>query len=166
MFRILVVCTGNICRSPMGEGILRSLAAEEGLGDAIEVRSCGTWATLGSAASRNGITVAGRHGIELSNHRSRPCSRELINEADLVLTMEPAHRAEILALAPEAASKTHVLTLFADADKGDEAGVEDPIGGDEDSYAQTFAEIDSLMLASFPRIRSLVESSAGERKNG
>jgi len=148
----------------MGEGILRHLSIEEGLGHKIEVRSAGTWATVGSAASRNGIKVAGRHGIQLDHHRSRPCSHSLIQEADLILTMEPAHRAEILTLVPEAESKTHVLTLFADPDKGDPAGVEDPIGGDEDSYALTFAEIDSLMLAAFPRIRAMVEPGAGEKE--
>lgn len=160
MFRILVVCTGNICRSPMGEGILRELAAEEGLGNAIEVRSAGTWAVNGSAASRNGIEVAKRHRVDIEDHRSRRLTTELIEAADLLLVMEPTHRIETLALAPKAADKTHVLTLFADPDEGDPAGVEDPIGGDADAYAQTFAEIDSLMLAAFPRIRAMVEARA------
>lgn len=156
MFRIMVVCTGNICRSPMGEGVLRALLEAEGLGDQIEVTSAGTWASSGMPASTNGVKTAAKQGIDLSGHRSSPLSPDRIRAADLVLTMEPAHRAEVLHVEPTVADRTHVLTLFADPVAGDPAGVEDPIGGDPIAYQATYDEIDGLLRKALPRIVGMV----------
>lgn len=162
MFRILVVCTGNICRSPMGEGVLRGLLEEAGLGSETQISSAGTWASAGLPASANGVKTAARRGIDLSAHRSSPLSPALIQSADLVLTMEPAHRAEVLHVDPSSSDRTHVLTLFADPEAGDPAGVEDPIGGDPLAYQATYDEIDGLLRKALPRIVAMMEA----RKNG
>src|SRR5690606_1974306 len=102
VYRILVVCTGNVCRSPMAEGILRDLLENEGLGDQVEVRSAGTWAVSGSPASENAVRVSADLGVDIEEHRSTPLSHALIHGANLILTMEPGHLEEIVVHVPEA----------------------------------------------------------------
>jgi protein arginine phosphatase len=142
----------------MAEGILKSLLARHRVGGQVEVRSAGTWAVSGSAASTHGVAVASKHGVEIENHRSTPLSHSLIEDADLILTMEPAHVEEVLARVPEAESKTHVLTTFADPEDGDPGGVEDPFGGTEEAYEVTFGEIDHLLRVALPRILSRIDA--------
>ena len=119
MYRILILCTGNMCRSPMAEGLLKSLLAKHQLSDSVEVRSAGTWASSGGAASANAVRVAAEHGIRLDAHRSTPLSRSLIEESDLILAMEPTHLEEVLTQGPEAEGRAHVLTTYADTEEGD-----------------------------------------------
>lgn len=142
----------------MAEGILRALLEKQGLGGTVEVRSAGTWAGAGTAASTNAVVVAGRRGVRIENHRSAVLSPALIREADLILTMEPAHLEDVLAIAPEAEGKTFVLTTFAEAE-GDPGGVEDPFGGSVEAYEATYEQIDHLMRLALPRILREVEGS-------
>ena len=161
MFRILVVCTGNVCRSPMGEGILRHLLERQGLGKEAEVRSAGTWTSQGAAASDFAVRVAGERGVRIENHRSTPLLRSLVRDADLILTMEPAHREEVLALEPQAEGKAFLLTTFADPQDGDPGGVEDPFGSDLESYRITYDEIDHLMRVAMPAVLRKIQEKAG-----
>lgn len=146
----------------MGEGILKSLLAERGLERTTEVRSAGTWAAHGSAASRNGVRTAAKRGIDLDGHRSHPLTRALLAQSDLTLTMEPAHLEEVIDQVPEVGGRSFILTLFADPEAGSKAGVEDPIGGDEISYEKTFREIEGLMQRALPRILRLIEEKEAE----
>lgn len=165
MYRILVVCTGNVCRSPMAEGILRDLLEDEGLGDQIEVRSAGTWAVSGSPASENAVKVAADSGIDIEEHRSTPLSHALIQGADLILTMEPGHLEEILVHMPEARGKAHLLPSYADPEHGSPRGVDDPIGGALFAYEQTYRELHRLLTAAVRRIIPEVRAMAN-RSNG
>jgi len=167
VFRILVVCTGNICRSPMGEGVLKHILARQGLAGQVEVRSAGTWTESGRAASEYGVLAAAKAGVHIENHRSTMLNPELIRESDLILVMEPAHREEVLAQDPSAESKAHVITLYADPEGGDPGGVEDPIGGSPQAYRATFEEIENLLRIAMPRILRAVEQkgSAGARQS-
>jgi len=162
VYRILVVCTGNICRSPMGEGILRHLLEEAGFAEQTEVRSAGTWAASGSAASANGVTAAAKHEVWIEEHRSSPLSHDLISDAALILCMEPAHVSEIVRIVPEAHDKTHLLTQYGSRDEGSPFGVEDPIGGTQEAYDTTFAELVGLMQVSMEKIRLALAGDSGE----
>jgi protein-tyrosine phosphatase len=162
VFRILVVCTGNICRSPMAEGILTHLVSRHNLGEQVEVSSAGTWTSAGAAASTFAVEAARRSGIDIGAIRSRPLARSILLESDLVLTMEPTHLEEVLAQAPEAEERAYVVTSFADPEGGDPAGVTDPYGSNQATYDATFEELDHLLRVAFPRILERAGRKAAE----
>lgn len=97
---ILVVCTGNICRSPIGERLLRQRIPGK------RITSAGIFGLEGSPADASAREVAWRHGISLEGHRARRLTPQLMRESDLILVMEPAHLRFISAMAPEIRGKS------------------------------------------------------------
>ena len=149
---IAIVCTGNTCRSPMAETLLRSLLLERfGREDVAQVVSAGLAAGRGGGATPQAIEVMGRHGLDLTGHCSRPLDDSLMTMADLVLTMTRRHREAILAAWPDRSER--VFTLRRDG--GD---VGDPVGMPVDVYFQCAEQIrqelnawvDSLGESFFP----------------
>jgi protein-tyrosine phosphatase len=142
---IVFVCTGNTCRSPMAEAIMRRLLAER-LGckiDEVESRgvvieSAGVAASAGSAASPEAVEVMRQQGLDISHHASQPMTEKLVRQADLILTLTAAHRQALLRRWPEAAPRTMTL-------RPDNRDVEDPIGGPVEMYRQCAAEIESAL---------------------
>jgi protein-tyrosine phosphatase len=109
MGSILVVCSGNICRSPIAEGLLRR-ALERRFGpDAPSVSSAGTIAIDGGAASEGSIVAMRELGVDIEAHRARRLTVGAISEADLDLCMAGEHREEIDDLVPEAADRAFTL---------------------------------------------------------
>lgn len=161
MFQVLIVCTGNTCRSPMGEAILRSILPND-LSDQVTVSSAGSGASEGNPATAYAVEVVAARGLELSKHRSRPLTAKLIREADLVLGMEPSHIAFARDLAPDAADRIRLVTEHG-AEGGASEGVRDPIYGGPDDYVDTFNRIRSHMLRWLPFIREAVERREGVR---
>jgi protein-tyrosine phosphatase len=88
--QVIVVCTGNICRSPMAAGLLTHYL-DDGPGRAIEVRSAGTNALQDYPAQEHAVEVMSRMGVDISGHRARQLTREMAGDADLILVMEMAH---------------------------------------------------------------------------
>lgn len=132
VLRILLVCTGNTCRSPMAEGIFRKLLAErlgcdvdELSGRGVEVGSAGTAGGRG-VASPHGVTVMARRGIDLSGHVSRALTGEMIRQADYVYAVTRSHLDRVIELEPSVADRAKSLIEGRD--------VRDPIGGSEDEY--------------------------------
>ncbi len=99
-----MVCTGNICRSPMADAMLREEAARRGRDD-IEVASAGTWAGFGNPAQPEALQVLRERGIDFAQHRSRPVDPSEVAEADLVVAMTSVHSRELRELAPGVESK-------------------------------------------------------------
>jgi protein-tyrosine phosphatase len=109
MARVLVVCTGNVCRSPIAEGLLRAAFVER-LGDeAPEVASAGTMGWEGSSADPNSVAAAAERGVDISGHVARALGSADLGSADLVLAMSSEHAVAAVREAPEAASRTFTL---------------------------------------------------------
>ena len=113
MASILVVCTGNICRSPIAQGFLAA-ALEKRFPDGwIEVRSAGTWAGPGTPATAQAIEAALERGLDIDVHRATRLSHLAIEQAALVIGLAAEHRDEVMELVPEAADRTFTLKELA-----------------------------------------------------
>lgn len=138
MKHVLFVCTGNVCRSPMAEGLLRKLARDAG--HEIAPASAGLGAPHGQKASAHAVEVLRREGIDLSGHRSQPVSAGLIDRADFVFAMTRDHLEMLMLLYPEAAHKFHLLR-GGEVAGGGRPDVYDPIGGTLATYESCKEEI-------------------------
>lgn len=145
---ILLVCTGNICRSPLAAALLERSLATRGL-TGITVSSAGTGAWDGAPASEGAYLVGLERGLDLSGHRARLLSRELVEASDLIFTMARHHRARVDELGGD--GRVFVLGEYAGRE-GDDAEVSDPFGGDLGIYRDTCAELEALMTAVVERL--------------
>jgi protein-tyrosine phosphatase len=131
--RVLIVCVGNICRSPMAEAALRSRLQ----GEAIVVESAGLAALAGSPVDPLAESVLVEHGLSARSHVARQVDPSLIAKADLVLAMDKRHISAIHALAPHARGKVFLLGRWL----GD-VGIADPYGQQRPEFERAYQLID------------------------
>lgn len=144
-FMVVLVCTGNTCRSPLAEVMLkRRLAEKAGCAIAdltdrgILVTSAGIAAMPGAPASNESVVVAADRQLDLSQHAAQQVSERLLRDADLILTMTSGHRQALLSHWPEAAERTHLICP-------DGRDVADPIGGTRELYEHCASQIDAAL---------------------
>ncbi len=152
---VLFVCTGNICRSPLAASLLERALKDRGL--EVQVASAGTGAWDGAPVSEGAYLVGLERGLDLSGHRARLLTRELVDEADLILTMARHHRARVDELGGE--GKVFVLGEYAG--KGADE-VSDPFGGNVEVYRDTCLELEELATAVADRLAA--ESKRGDQR--
>lgn len=133
MVHVLFVCTGNTCRSPMAEAILKSMKIE-----GLEVKSAGVFTSDGLPASTNAQKVLDKEKIPHS-HQSTQLTEETIRWADYILTMTRGHKQMIVDLYPDSKGKIYTLKEFAG--ETEDLDISDPFGGSLEIYEQTYKEI-------------------------
>lgn len=150
--RILFVCTGNVCRSPMAEYLLRDQAPD---GAAWAIGSAGVATEDGMPASGNAVAAMRELRIDIGGHRSRRLSAELVDEAYIILAMTRTHKEAIIGTFPVAADKVYLLRYFGAP--GGDFDIADPIGGPIDVYRATRDEIGRAL----PHLVKFLETDLG-----
>jgi len=139
MVRIVFVCTGNICRSPMAEAILRYEWKQQGK-DSLYVSSMGIHGLDNQEASKYSKEVCEEHGIDLSEHRSRRLIIPELEEADLILSMEKIQKEFIQLFFPKFSDKNFLLGAWPEKETR-KSKIKDPMGGSLKLYKQIYEVI-------------------------
>lgn len=152
--RLLFVCTGNTCRSPMAEVLARDIAKSAGIAD-LEIRSAGVHTDPGLSASEGARRVVLPKGLSLEEHQSSVLTEELVEWADLILAMGPGHLSMVDHLG--GSEKAWLLGAFAQGAQGpdqreDGPSVPDPFGGTDEVYEATLESLRTLIQKSLQRL--------------
>jgi len=140
MKTVLFICTGNTCRSPMAEALFHFRIGDETQWEAC---SAGIYAASGTPASSNAVEAMRELGIDLEGHRSQPLTTELVQQADLIVTMTAGHRFEILQDFQEVGNRVFLIKSFGTSKVP--ADIADPFGGSLSIYKKTRDEIDQAL---------------------
>ena len=146
---ILFVCTGNTCRSPLAEALARRIARERGFGH-VKISSAGTNAWDNVPASDGALLVGMERDVDLTSHRARILTPEIVSEADLIFVMTPAQRDHVIQMGGR--GKVHVLDEYALGAAGE--GITDPFGGELSAYRETADALETYLNKVFDRLKS------------
>lgn len=133
--KVLVVCIGNICRSPTAEFLFRQRLGEE---SKVQVSSAGLGAVVGHGIERTALELLHEHGIDGGRHKARQLDRSLLRSADLVLAMEREHVASMTRMAPEASGKVFLLDRWLEG-----RDIPDPYRQARPAFEHVYTLIDS-----------------------
>ena len=148
---ILFVCTGNTCRSPMAEGLMKKMAEENKLD--LNIKSAGTFAFDGEAVSREAVEVMKEEGIDIGSYRANIIHRDMVEEADLILTMSKSHKVQLINKYSFLEGKVYTLKEYAYSKEED---IEDPFGMGVSAYRRAKEEIKEA-------IQKIIDSGHGDR---
>ena len=155
MKTVLFVCTGNVCRSPMAEGLFKHAVRGRG---SYRVLSAGVGAVNGQPASDHAVRALAQLGLDISQHRSRHLTAELVSQADYIFGMTHSHVDAIMLLYPQAAEKTFLLREFDETLDSYENDISDPIGGSYGVYCNCRDQIEQGIAS---MLKFIDQTSAG-----
>ncbi|PPK98128.1 protein-tyrosine phosphatase [Kineococcus xinjiangensis] len=167
-YRVCFVCSGNICRSPVAEVVLRALAEEAGLGGRLEVDSAGTgdW-HVGEPADRRALASLTAGGYDGSTHRARRFERSWATRRDLLVAMDRGHEADLhaaLAGMSGPVAQVRLLSSFVDAGAGERlraVDVADPYYGGPDGFTAVLAQVEAGCRGILEHVRRELGARAG-----
>jgi len=146
---ILIVCTANICRSPMAEGLLKNLVRQEIEGDHTwRIESAGTWTRKGFPAAPFSIQTMAARGIDISQHLSQSIEEVALDEFDLILTMEAGHKEAILVEFPFVRGRVLMISELVNQ----KTSIFDPVGLPVEVFQKTADHLDHLIRNGLPMI--------------
>ena len=142
--KIMFICTGNICRSAMADGMMKKLVKENNID--VEICSCGVYAETGDYATYNAVEAAKEYGVDISSHRATNIRDSKIKEMDLILCATISHKQSVLYLYPELKGKVFTMKEYAKIYKeGQDMDIKDPWGYDEFVYRKCASEINECL---------------------
>jgi protein-tyrosine-phosphatase len=144
---ILFVCSGNTCRSPLAEALAKRIAADRGIKD-VKISSAGTNAWENGTATDEALLVGMERSVDLTGHRARRLTPEIVSDADLIFVMTPSHLDQVHQMGGR--GKTHVIDEYTSGSTT--GGVSDPYGGDLDAYRGTADILEQEIEKLFDRI--------------
>ena len=140
--KILVVCVGNICRSPLGERLLQQALPD------IEISSAGLGALVGKPADTLATEVAANKGVSLDGHSARQFTPDLASGQDLILVMEPGHKHEIARISPHLSGRVMLFDQFTGA-----KGIADPYRRSKEFHELVFQQVSAASVAWAARLK-------------
>lgn len=151
MKSVLFVCTANMCRSPVAEGLMKQLVDQRGEADQWRVDSAGASALEGQLVTPESVQVAAELGADIRGHRSRPVTGDLLEQYSLVLVMERRHQEALRAAFPERADRIYLLSEMV----GESSDVWDPVGTGIENYRAMGQQVHTTLENGYERIRAL-----------
>jgi protein-tyrosine-phosphatase len=164
-FQIVFVCSGNICRSPMAEGILKRILSRTKYKHLVEVKSAGTLNIENAPAAIEAIEIARQYDVPLDNHRSRALSREILSGADLVFCLALNHLEYINSNYPEFRECVFLLKQWHEKTVLSNPSIADPIGHNFEFFKKVFNQIYIEIMRVLPEIFKLLKVVAEQSEN-
>lgn len=151
--KIMFICTGNICRSAMAEGMMKKLAKDNNLD--LDICSCGIYAEDGDYATYNAMEAAKYYDVNIEGHRATNIRKSRIKEMDIILCAAESHKQSVLYMYPELKEKVFTMKEYAELDKnGQDMDIKDPWGYDMNVYQNCAEEIEKCLIKIIQKIQT------------
>lgn len=140
----MFICTGNICRSAMAEGMMKKIVKDKKI--EADIYSCGIYAETGDYATYNAMEAVKEYGVDISEHRATNIRESQIEEMDLILCATVSHKQSVLYLYPKLKGKVYTMKEYAGVgENGENLDIKDPWGYDENVYYCCALEIEECL---------------------